>query len=121
MTPALARRLRVLRLRQRIEVCSRTLYAHTFGLEPAALWHKRVQTRLRLLPAWAAGDEEFVHFQAVAAQLAWVYEQCCCVLHGRRAFTDLPEPVVSGWAAAVDEGERLIDGTLRFPDPHPLS
>ncbi len=115
------RRLHVLRLRQRIEVCSWTLYSRTFGLESAALWHKQVQTRLRLLPAWAGSDAEFIRFQAVAAQLAWVYEQCCQVLHGRRAFTDLPQPVVSGWAAVVDEGEGIIDDMLGSADQHPLS
>jgi hypothetical protein len=115
VTPALMRRLRVLRLRQRVEVCSRTLYARTFGLEPTALWHRRVRTRLRLLPAFAGSDEEFIHFRAVAAQLAWVYEQCCDVLHGRRAFTDLPEPVVSAWTAVVEDGERLIRTALHPP------
>ncbi|TQM10997.1 hypothetical protein [Pseudonocardia kunmingensis] len=44
----------------------------------------------------------------MAAQLYWVYFQCCDVLHGRRAYTDLAQSLVSAWEKIVAEGEETV-------------
>lgn len=109
---ALDRRLRVLQVRQQVEQCALRVYALAFRLDPEAQWHKYVCRRLKLLACWAHDDQEFQRYRAVAAQLAWVYSQCCAVLHGRRAFTELPEPEVAAWEATVRQNIRLVDEIL---------
>lgn len=106
---ALHRRLRVLQTRQQVEECARRVYALAFDLDPEAQRHKLVRLRLMLLACWAHDDQEFLRYRAVATQLAWVYYQCCAVLHGRRAFTELPEPEVIAWEATVRQNIRIVN------------
>lgn len=109
---ALDRRLRVLQARQQVEECARRVYALAFGLDPETQWHKHVRRRLNLLACWAQDDRDFLRYRAVAAQLSWVYGQCCAVLHGRRAFTELPEPEVAAWEATVCQNVRIVNEIL---------
>ncbi|MGH4010429.1 MAG: hypothetical protein ACRDTH_20085 [Pseudonocardiaceae bacterium] len=112
MSPALGRRLRVLQVRQQVEHCALLVYALAFGLDPEAQRHKFIRRRLNLLASWADDDWEFLRYRAIATQLTWVYSQCCAVLHGRRAFTELPEPEVAAWEATVCQNIRLVDEIL---------
>lgn len=100
---------RSLQARQQVEECARRVYALAFDLDPEAQRHKLVRLRLMLLACWAHDDQEFLRYRAVATQLAWVYYQCCAVLHGRRAFTELPEPEVIAWEATVRQNIRIVN------------
>jgi len=108
VNPDLHRRLRVLRLRQRVEMCSWTIYTACLRLPDHPRYHSNVDRRLALLPAWATDDHDYRALRATAAQLHWVYSQTCDVLHGRRAYTDLADPLVAAWTKVVDEGESVV-------------
>ena len=108
MNPDLHRRLKVLRLRQRVEMCSWTIYIACFRLPDRPRRHSNVDRRLALLPAWATHDQDYHALRATASQLYWVYSQCCDVLHGRRAYTELPDPLVTAWTKIVKEGETIV-------------
>ena len=109
---ALYRRLRVLQMRQKVEEYARLVYALTFDLDPEAQRHRFVRRRLMLLTCWAHDDCEFLRYRAVAAQLAWVYYRCCAVLHGRRAFAELPELEVVAWEATMCKNIRIMSEIL---------
>ncbi len=115
----LARRVRVLGLRQRVEACSWRVHTACFALPADRPRHGEVRRRLLLLTGWARDGAELDRLRAAAAELAWVYRQCCDVLHGRRAFTDLPEPVVVSWEHTVDTGERVVAEVLARPAAAP--
>lgn len=108
MNPDLHRRLRVLQLRQRVEMCSWIIYTGCFRLPDRPRHHSHVDRRLALLPAWATDDHELHALRRAAAQLQWVYRHCCDVLHGRRAYTELAEPLATAWTKIVDEGEAIV-------------
>lgn len=111
VNPDLERRMRVLRLRQRVEATGWAVYDASLGARPSGA-RCAVAGRYGLLAGWAAGPEEFLRYRAVAAELSWIYGQCCDVLHGRRAFVDLPEPVVTGWEERVRSSEQIIEQVI---------
>ena len=108
MNPDLRRRLRVLRLRQRVEGCSWRIYTACLALPNSEPHHTRIADRLLLLIAWTNHEYGHDRLRRTIAELTWVYAQCCDVLHGRRAFTDLPEPLVRAWERTVDDGEIVV-------------
>jgi hypothetical protein len=89
-------------------MCSWTIYTACFRLPDRPRHHSHVDRRLALLPAWAIDDDDHHALRATAAQLRFVYRQCCDVLHGRRAYTELGEPLVTAWARIVEEGETIV-------------
>jgi hypothetical protein len=89
-------------------MCSWTTYTAYFGLPDHPRHHSNVERRLRLLPAWATDDHDYPALRATSAQLSWVYSQACDVLHGRRAYTDLADPLVAAWTKIVDDGENVV-------------
>jgi hypothetical protein len=115
MNVELRRRLEVLRLRQRVELCSWRIFAACLALPATPVRHTQIDRRLRLLVAWARDEEDFRLLGRTATELGWVYGQCCEVLHGRRAFTELGETLVRGWAATVDAGEDVVAERLGSP------
>ena len=108
MNVDLRRRLEVLRLRQRVELCSWQIFTACLALPASPVRHKQVGRRLRLLVAWARDEEDFRLLGRTATELDWVYSQCCEVLHGRRAFTEFSEPLIRGGAATVDMNEGVV-------------
>lgn len=117
MNRDLHRRLRVLIVRQRVEMCSWVIYSRTVVLPAEPVWHRNVASRLGLLHAWTSTEHEFHELRSTASALSWVYRACCDVLHGRRAHTALCEPEVAGWEAAVERGERVVAEVLGVAVP----
>jgi hypothetical protein len=115
MNPDLRRRIRVLRLRQRVEMCSWRVFTACLSLPERRPHHTRVERRLTLLTAWAGETYDYPRLSTAATQLTWVYIQCCDVLHGRRAFTDPAEPLVRGWEEIVANGEGIVAACCREP------
>lgn len=112
MNDDLRRRVRVLQLRQRVEMRSWRIYTRTLGLSPQPVWHRNVVRRLSLFAAWTSDAHDFHVLRVSAVELAQVYGECCDVLHGRKAYAALCDPVVAGWEATVERGEQAIRAAL---------
>ena len=113
MNPDLRRRIRVLRIRQRIEMCSWFAYTRFHDRPANGPSHRQVRARLLLLMDRATDDDDHRRLRTTAHGLAWVYRECCDVLHGRRAYTDLAEPLVQTWERITDHGERTVEERCR--------
>lgn len=105
------RRIRVLLVRQRIEVVARALLCIAEGSQPDDRLHARVKARLLLLLAHVPHEKWSVAYR-LARRAGAVHGETSDVLHSRRAFADVPEVLVREWEDLVEELERMasIDG-----------
>lgn len=110
--PEFWRRIRVLVARQRIERCARDLLCDAEGSDPAQRLHEHVRTRLLLLAIGVCADRWWAAY-VLARRAADAYAGTSAVLHGRRAFGDVPEVLVGEWEEVAAELEARVAARLR--------
>jgi hypothetical protein len=118
---AVERRVRVLLVRQVLEEQAMILLGAT-GEYTAGRLHRYVAGRFMLLTARVA-EPEWADAYGLAKLAAGVYRQTSAVLHGNRAFADLPEVLVQEWESTAEQVRaavaRVAGATLHADRGHP--
>lgn len=107
LTGPVQRRIRVLLVRQTIEQQATALLDAAEGTVPDRL-HRHVAGRLMLLTAGACASEWMAAY-GLAKLAAGVYRHASAVLHGRRAFADVPEILVCEWEQVAKRLRGAVD------------
>lgn len=94
------RRIRVLLVRQDLELLAADLLRAAEGGVVADRTHAYIRSRLLLVAAGASG-EEWLQLRNVARRAGTVYRETSDVLHSNRAFGDVPEVLVTEWEEVV--------------------
>ena len=100
------RRIRTLLVRQLLEEQATALLEAAEGPAPAR-FHRRVADRLMLLTS-GVPTADWATAYGLAKLAGTVYRQTCSVLHGNRAFADVPEVLVQEWEEAAERVREAV-------------